>query len=174
MAARSNQKRDFERAVQIVLDSGGRVVGRTRLQKIAYLLEAAGLGEGFSFEYRHYGPYSEELASAARSARLLGAMTEEEHSTTWGGFYSIYIASSCTFGDCARTQLASIAAASDAVELELAATAAFLASQGIVDPWGETVKRKPEKANPTRLSGAQKLYRLLQTVPTPKTLPAIA
>ncbi len=86
MAARTNQRSDFERVAQIVSDLGGRVVGRTKLQKIAYLLEATGLGEGFSFEYRHYGPYSEELTSAARSARLLGLLTEDECPTTWGDF----------------------------------------------------------------------------------------
>lgn len=174
MAARANQRREYERVVQIVSDSGGRVVGRTKLQKIAYLLEATGLGEGFSFEYRHYGPYSEELSSAARSARLLGVLREDEHATTWGGFYSIYSVSSGTGGETTRTQLATIAADADAIELELAATAAFLASEGNTDPWGETSKRKPEKASPTRLDGAKSLYRRLQQVSTPKPLPAIA
>ncbi len=41
---------------EIVRDVGGRIVGRTRLQKIAYLLELAGFGVGFRFEYRHFGP----------------------------------------------------------------------------------------------------------------------
>lgn len=174
MAARTNQRREYERVVQIVSDSGGRVVGRTKLQKIAYLLEATGLGEGFSFEYRHYGPYSEELTSAARSAKLLGVLREDEHATTWGGFYSVYSVSSEASGESTRTQLAKIAAGADAIELELAATAAFLASEGNKDPWGETAKRKPEKANPTRLDGAMNLYRQLQQVKTPKQLPAIA
>jgi uncharacterized protein YwgA len=173
MAARVNQKRDFERVVQIVSDSGGRVVGRTKLQKIAYLLEAAGLGEGFSFEYRHYGPYSEDLTSAARSAKLLGVLREEERATTWGGFYSIYTTSVDARSESARTQLAKIAVDADPIELELAATAAFLASEGNDDPWGETAKRKPEKASPSRLSCAKSLYRQLQGVRTPRPLPAI-
>lgn len=173
MAARTNQRREYERVVQIVSDSGGRVVGRTKLQKIAYLLEAAGLGDGFSFEYRHYGPYSEELSSAARSARLLGVLREDEHATTWGGFYSIYSVATGTNVDTARTQLAKTAAGADSIELELAATAAFLASEGHRDPWGETAKRKPEKASPTRLEGAKSLYRELQLINTPKRLPAI-
>ena len=54
----------------IVRDAGGRIVGRTRLQKVAYLLSIAGLEEGLPFTYKHYGPYSEDLASAARDARL--------------------------------------------------------------------------------------------------------
>lgn len=174
MAAGTNQRHEYERVVQIVGDSGGRVVGRTKLQKIAYLLEATGLGDGFSFEYRQYGPYSEELSSAARSARLLGVLKEDEHATTWGGFYSIYSVSAGTNADTARTQVAKIAAGADAIELELAATAAFLASEGNADPWGETAKRKPEKASQTRLDGAMSLYRQLQRINTPKRLPAIA
>ena len=174
MAVRANQRRDFERAVQVVSDSGGRIVGRTKLQKIAYLLEATGLGEGFSFEYRHYGPYSEEVTAAARSAKLLGILTEEEHPTTWGGFYSIYTTSAVTGGETARTQLAKIAVAADPIELELAATAAFLAADGNNDPWGETARRKPEKASSTRLDSAKGLYRQMQRVATPKRLPAIA
>lgn len=173
MAARANQRREYERVVQIVSDSGGRVVGRTKLQKIAYLLEATGLGDGFSFEYRHYGPYSEELSSAARSARLLGVLREDEHPTAWGGFYSIYSVSSCTTEDTTRTQVAKIAAGADAIELELAATAAFLACDGNTDPWGETAKRKPEKASVARIAGAKNLYRELQKIKTPKRLPAI-
>ena len=36
-------------AAEIVRDGGGRIVGRTRLQKVAYLLELAGFGGGFRF-----------------------------------------------------------------------------------------------------------------------------
>jgi hypothetical protein len=42
--------------VAIVRDAGGHIVGRTRLQKIAFMLEPAGLGGGFPFRYKHYGP----------------------------------------------------------------------------------------------------------------------
>ncbi len=171
--AQANQRREYELVAQIVSDAGGRVVGRTKLQKIAYLLEATGLGDGFSFEYRHYGPYSEELSSAARSAKLLSVLNEEELATTWGGFYSIYSVSSGTSEDTPRTQVAKIAVNADAIELELAATAAYLASVGYTDPWGETAKRKPEKASSTRMEGAKNLYRRLQQTETPKQLPAI-
>ena len=173
MLARANQRREYERVVQIVSDAGGRVVGRTKLQKIAFLLEATGLGDGFPFEYRHYGPYSEELSSAARTAKLLGVLDEKEIATPWGGFYSIYSVSAGITENTARTQLAKIATGADAIELELAATAAFLASEGNNNPWGETAKRKPEKATETRLTGAKELYRRLQQIKTPKRLPAI-
>jgi hypothetical protein len=35
--------RDWQKAAEIVRDAGGRIVGRTKLQKIAYLLELSGL-----------------------------------------------------------------------------------------------------------------------------------
>ena len=59
------RKRDTEKVADIVRDAGGKIVGRTRLQKIGYLLELSGLGEGFSFDYRHYGPFSEERVGGA-------------------------------------------------------------------------------------------------------------
>ncbi len=173
MPTQPSEKRDFERVAQIVLDAGGRVVGRTKLQKIAYFLEATGLGDGFTFEYRHYGPYSEDLTGASRIARMFGVLTEEEHATNWGGFYSIYTVQGPTSGETARTRIARIAAAADPIELELAATAAFLASEGNNDPWGETARRKPEKASSARLVGAKALYRQLRKITTPRDLPAI-
>ena len=67
----------FQEAADIIRDAGGQIVGRTRLQKIAYLLEATGLGSGFEFEYRHYGPYSEQLADAVSVSRRLSIIAEE-------------------------------------------------------------------------------------------------
>jgi len=61
----------------------------------------------------------------------------------------------------------------DAVELELAATAAFLAIEGIPDPWGETARRKPEKAEGGRLLKAKQLYSRLRQISTLKDLPNI-
>lgn len=165
-----------DKVLCIVSAAGGRVVGRTRLQKIAYLLELTGLGEGFSFEYRHYGPYSEELAHATQAAKLVGKLSEDERTTSWGGSYSIFT----TLGNAnteteneARACLARLAAEVDSVELELAATAAFLAAEGEGDPWLETMRRKPEKAASGRLEKAQDLYQKLRKIETPNPLPQI-
>jgi hypothetical protein len=167
------EKRDFEKAANIIRDAGGKVVGRTRLQKIAFLLELAGLGEGFDFEYRHYGPYSEQLANAVSTAAMVGLISEEERPTTWGGSYSIFtaISKSAMNAPAARMELIGQAGTADPVALELAATAAFLALEGEPDPWGETARRKPEKA--ARLDQAKSLYVKLQAVPTPSPLPSI-
>jgi uncharacterized protein YwgA len=163
------------KAAGIVRDADGRIVGRTRLQKIAYLLSATGLEDGFRFSYRHFGPFSEELASAIRNADLLGLVSETEQQTGWGGTYSIYTSTlkPAQSGSNARHRLAVEAASADAVELELAATAVFLAKEGYVDPWGETARRKPDKAAEGRLDKAKALYRKLVAIETPQRLPEI-
>jgi uncharacterized protein YwgA len=69
-------KSDIEKAKDIVRDASGRIVGRTRLQKIACLLELANEGEGFHFVYHHYGPYCEELTWALESAHVIGEINE--------------------------------------------------------------------------------------------------
>jgi uncharacterized protein YwgA len=171
----SNQqhKKPTELVTSLVRDAGGKIVGRTRLQKIGYLLEVTGLGAGFPFRYKHYGPYSEELATAARDAGFLGLLTEEEAPTSWGGTYSTYSTpdKSALGSKDARARIAKLGAEADAVELELAATAAFLALSGVPDPWQETVKRKPEKS--ASLSGAKRLYSELRRINSPKRLPEI-
>ena len=168
-------KSDAEKVVDIVRDAGGKLVGRTRLQKTAYLLELAGFGEGFPFEYRHYGPYSEELANAVLNARLRDLLNEDECPTSWGGFYSIFSTEKALDEQRSpeRCALASRSADADPIELELAATAAFLFSKGESAAWEETAKRKPEKAKDGRLEKAKTLYASLRSIPTPKPLPDI-
>ena len=67
---------EAKKVAAIIADAGGRVVGRTRLQKVAYFLNVTGLEDTFSFSYKHYGPYSEELALAARIANIFGDIAE--------------------------------------------------------------------------------------------------
>jgi uncharacterized protein len=163
------------RAAAIVRDAGGHIVGRTKFQKIGFFLEAAGVGSGFPFRYKHYGPYSELLAAAAQHAAALRLIVENEVVATWGGQYSTFSTQMATDPSMhpARAQLAQEMANADAVELELAATAAFLAYEGFPDPWAETARRKPEKAEDGRLERARQLYLRLRQIPAPHLLPAI-
>lgn len=162
-------------AAEIVRDAGGHIVGRTRLQKIAYLLEVAGCGTGFPFRYKHYGPYSDQLAHAAQAACILGLLNEQDTIANWGGHYSSYhslIQPGQSVSE-ARRRLAQEMVNVDAVELELAATALFLAHERFPDPWKETARRKPDKAGGGRLEQARQLYQRLRNIPTPHPLPAI-
>jgi uncharacterized protein len=162
-------------AAAIVRDAGGHIVGRTKFQKIAFFLEAAGVGSGFPFRYKHYGPYSELLAAAAQHAAALRLIVENESVAAWGGQYSTYYTQIPADPSMhpARARLAQEMANADAVELELAATAAFLAYERFPDPWAETARRKPEKAEGGRLERAKQLYLRLQQIPAPHLLPAI-
>jgi len=168
-------------AAAIVADAGGELVGRTRLQKVGYLLELAGLGAGFGFEYRHYGPYSEELATGIDIAAGFGKVRETERRAAWGGVYSIFSTTEKPAdGNAIRAAFVNRAKEIDAIELELAATAAFLfAEEGIgrddqLNPWVETRKLKPTKAADGRLEKAAQAYEALRrAVKTPKDLPEL-
>jgi len=166
---------EAHRVAAIVRDAGGQVVGRTRLQKIAYFLEASGLGTGFRFRYKHYGPYSEQLAAAAQHAAALKLIVENESVANWGGLYSIFHSQIPPDPDSnpARIQISQEMVNADAVELELAATALFLAHEGFDDPWSETARRKPDKADGDRLEKAKRLYQRLQRIRTPHPLPEL-
>ena len=166
------------RAAGIVRDAGGSIVGRTKLQKIGYLLHAAGYESGLRFSYRHYGPFSEDLAVGAKEASLLGWMKENEQQASWGGFYSTYTFvglpnDSIEAASKARTQLITESSQADAVDLELAATAVFLFKEGFREPWSETARRKPEKAESGRLDRARNLYQRLSSIKTLVELPKV-
>ena len=160
---------------QIVRYAGGKVVGRTRLQKIAYLLDVTGYGVGFKFRYRHFGPYSDEAAEAARSAVLLGNLNERVEDATWGGTYSIYEVREQPQTNVQENPpyaLARKAADASAIELELVATAVFLSREGHDNPWGEAERRKPQKAD-GRIGNARKLLVKLKQIGTEEPLPNI-
>jgi uncharacterized protein YwgA len=166
---------ESRKAADLISDANGRIVGRTRLQKIAYLLEVTGLGDGFNFHYRHYGPYSEELTRAVRSAELLGLVSEEEQTASWGGSYSIFTSSGPSNHHSRKTrrQLIATMIDADSIALELAATAVLLHSEGEKSAWVETARRKPEKADNDRMHKARQLYEALRQFHTPRRLPEL-
>lgn len=164
------------KSVKCILDAAdGKVVGRTRFQKISYLLHASGFDDVFDFEYKHYGPFSRDLVQSIGFAKLADEVKEEAKETSWGGSFSIYTSDvSGKAIDAERKKLISISNAVTSVVLELAATAAFLAKEGFSDPWQETANRKPKKATSERLVAAKEFYNKIQAIETPTKLPAIA
>ena len=145
---------------EIIQASGGQIVGKTRLQKTAYLLEAAGIGYGFEFNYHYYGPYSEDLATAAHDAQALGLIvTNPEASSTLTYRLSEEIGRPTSDPTYTKRQafLAKLKNY-DTTALELAATADFLAKNGFKDdPWSETKRRKSIKASEERIAQAKRL-----------------
>jgi uncharacterized protein YwgA len=160
-----DRKEPSRRIAQIIRDAGGQIVGRTKLQKTAYLLFLAKFESTFQFGYKYYGPYSEALASAADLAAAFDIIIEDKKQASWGGTYSVYQKSEGQeSADRIRVALTQTAANSDAVLLELAATAAYLATEGRPRPWAETARRKPDKAADDRLTRSKGLYRELRAI----------
>jgi uncharacterized protein YwgA len=162
----------------LIYRAGGHLVGRTRLQKSACLLELAGVGYGFRFNYRLYGPYSDELQVACDDAEALGLIKERKRAAAWGGHYYSFSSeepyiSAISSKTRARKQLLKIAVEADSVELELAVTAGFLAGTGISTPWERVMTQKPAKATPERMARAKVLYQRLSRIATPSALPKI-
>jgi len=158
-----------------VVSAAGELVGRTRLQKTVAILEIAGVGYGFPFEYYKFGPYSEDLVTSADRAVALGYVSEEERRAGWGGRYSVYRTDEKqTTGNSARDAMIEIARSADAVALELAVTAAFLAHTGTQDAWREVAHRKPEKVGGSHLTDAKALYaKFKQVAEVGENLPQI-
>ena len=150
------------------------IVGKTRLQKTAAILELAGLGAGFSFSYHLFGPYSDELASAVDRAVLLGLRSEDEKVASWGGNYSVFRAEKIDNQNPIKARLIETASKANAVFLELAVTAAFLASKGELNAWDRVSNLKPEKATLDNLTKARTLYGSFLEIETPTPLPQVA
>ena len=79
-----------EIAVNLIKLSRGKLVGRTRLQKEAYLLDRCGAAFGLAFTYHYYGPYSFELAYGWEDALAEGRIEIEERFGRYSIPYSIF------------------------------------------------------------------------------------
>ena len=160
---------------EIVSQAGGCIVGRTKLQKSVCVLELTGLGYGFHFSYKHFGPYSEELKFACNDASALGLIREQRKIAAWGGEYSVFLVDETD--DAARQsprgQLLRVMVSADPVLLELAVTAGFLAANKVLEPWSEVMERKQDKATIAAIDGAKELYREMCSIHTPRPLPVI-
>jgi len=69
----------------------GKVHTRKRVQKIVFLLQAAGLDLGVSFRLHHFGPYSTEVASLLDEMSRQGILREERYANVvgWQSEYSL-------------------------------------------------------------------------------------
>src|SRR5205823_2282183 len=84
-------------------------------------LSLRALVTSLSSEYRHYGPYSEDLARGMEIASGVGLVSEEERRADWGGKYSTYRPTSRTpaTNDAGRSRFVMAAKEIGAIELEL-------------------------------------------------------
>ena len=149
--------------------AGGRLVGRVRLQKVAYLLDRLGLNSGFQYNYGNYGPFSHDLDNAVADAEAFGLVEETfDRRQIDGARYSIFKltddASRSPFnaGQLNETVLEcylKTLVEADVTVLELAATANWLVEEELIDWRDELRRRKGPKAAGGRLDRAEALLR---------------
>lgn len=164
--------------VDLIALNGGEMVGRTRLQKGAYLLHRCGANFDLFFTYHHYGPYSFELADGCLDAHAEGRIEIEERPGRYRIRYAIFrlqenVKPSGCLGalstDEVRPFMEKIKKVSDIV-LELAATIVYFVEGGydMKRAVAETKARKSLKATPERLEKALSLIRDLELDPEDK------
>jgi uncharacterized protein len=146
---------------KVIRLNGGRIVGKTRLQKTVYFLEQLGVGFGFDFEYHYYGPYSEELTAALDDSIALKIVDETIVGGNYEQPYSTFTTEQFPSDediDEDRMSILDVLRNYNAIVLELAATADFIKNYSPGrEPWKETSMRKSDKATPERIQKAQKL-----------------
>ncbi len=159
----------------LVVAAGGEIVGKIRLQKVVYLLDQIDLDSGFSYEYFHYGPYSEGLAEQVEDDVLFGHLHADQRRRLSDGVpYTAYFTEAPGNGDTlgahmptGRIQTALVEMQRrSATVLELAATIHWLAVvEGISDWKTELVRRKGAKTHNDRDQRAVELLRALGLPP---------
>ena len=155
--------------VGVVALSGGELVGRIRMQKVIYLLEQLGMQSDVSFEYHHYGPYSEAISDAVTDAKFWGHLEEVvSFRVSDGAPYSAFktdVPASATLGKLsavdARRFLYKFSTHTSTV-LELAATVHWLAFVEKVPDWRAEIKIR--KAGKTENGRLQKALSLLDDI----------
>jgi uncharacterized protein YwgA len=153
--------------------AGGEIVGKIRLQKMIYLLDQLGMKSGFSFDYHHYGPYSEELAEVVDDDIIFGQVQEEQKRRVSDGVsYVIYRSLNERKQPSEIFANPPIAAAIDEMNrqsmtiLELAATIHWLAFKEKVRNWKEELRRrKGVKTEGGRVERALELLEKLELAP---------
>ena len=163
--------------VKMVSLSGGELVGRVRLQKIAYLLSQTESPDipKMNWKYHHFGPYSVDLDNAIDLAKHEKRIVEERRARkSDGSLYSIFRLSD-TAGGGKKTSAAEPKQLRELVQqlkdetsvvLELAATAHWLSEVEKVSDWRKEIRlRKTWKADDERLEKALSVLSRLHLPP---------
>jgi uncharacterized protein YwgA len=133
----------------------GTLQTRKRLQKVAYLLQAAGCPLETEFGLHHFGPYSADVAERADEMTNLGLLKEQCVGNFAGKQYNYTLApetqaqlaemeetpqgQACAQEFAPYEELARKLLATDVRDLEVAATISYFRQQG--HTWSEAVSR---------------------------------
>jgi hypothetical protein len=115
---------------------GGKLHGRTRLQKSVRLLQRIGMPSDYEFKMHHYGPYSEGVQADINLLERLGLVCEMEEPAASGRSYSVFEARSSAHLpeiDTFRSAV-DLLSGEDATVLELAATYDMYRDKGMPHP----------------------------------------
>ena len=156
--------------VWLVSLNNGRIVGKTRLQKIVYLLENFGLNSGFDFYYYNYGPFSPEVARATDEAVAQDRLDAKEKSGFHAVPYTQFTSDErppkkiCGLPSEKIGDLLEIMEQYTAIELEVAATISYLYQEAPAnsDVFSMVKRLKPIKATKDRLEKAQALLKKME------------
>ena len=150
----------------VVTLNDGELVGKVRLQKTLYLLDACGLQSGFDYEFHFYGPFSVDLSRAADDATEVGRINFEDRFGYHEVPYRVFRASRNApspdkLGASSAAEIRQkleIMKRYSAAELEIAASIVLLRERGHPDDAeAETCRRKPATATSDRIAKAQRL-----------------
>lgn len=150
-----------ELVVALIAANGGEIVGKTRLQKTVYLLDACGLNSEFEFEYHNFGPFSSDLALETDAAISLGLIKSEKrpgfHEVPYTVFTSVpgvTVKDIDAFKISDPQEKLELLEQYSAIVLELASSLQYLkekiGDRGEIEHW--VTRLKPLKATPERLA----------------------
>jgi uncharacterized protein len=138
-----------------IVQGAGSFRSRKRMQKLVFLLQAAGCPLDAEFSLHRYGPYSHDVAQLTAELVHEGLLTEDRGAHPYGEEYSYQLSeearrqlaeyeaepsSSHGVGELARFwPLASKLYSSDLKQLEVASTIAFFRKQGY--GWPDSVAK---------------------------------
>ena len=155
-----------ELVVALIAANDGEIVGKTRLQKTVYLLDACGLDSGFEFDYHNFGPFSSDLAhetDAAISLELIGSKElpgfHEVPYTVFTSVPGVTVKDLDAFKISDPQEKLDLLEQYSAIVLELASTLHYFKKKiGAREEIEHRVRRlKPLKATPERLEKAWNL-----------------
>ena len=154
-----------ELVVALIAANDGEIVGKNRLQKTVYLLDACGLNSGFEFENHNYSPSSFDLALETDVAVSSGFIESEKHPgfhqvpyTVFTSVPGVPVKEIDAFNISDPQEKLDLLEQHSAIVLELASTLLYYKELGDREEIENRVRRlKPLKATPERLEKAWNL-----------------
>jgi uncharacterized protein YwgA len=133
----------------------GTLRSRKRMQKVVFMLQAAGFPAEVEYRLHHFGPYSDDVAHLADEMTQIGLLEEKETATSIGNTYDYRLSekAATSMGEIEATtqgkqQAASLAEheslakrllGADLKDLEHAATLIYFRQHGL--EWAEAIEK---------------------------------